>query len=192
MQANNNWSRRKFSKAVLSLQALIVSGALGINAGCASDGKKDQIQPLGKATRKRLLLAMDEIIPASNKMPAASEVGTLEYILKVLEGYPEFLSAFEEILTHLNDFSNITADQDFENLSSDSRISVLQQFEKDQPDSFSVLLNFVYEGYYINEKVWALIGYEPYPTMSAGPKMEAFDESMLERVKKMTEFYIKT
>ena len=61
-----------------------MSGALGINTGCASDGKKDQIQPLGKAAQKRLLLAMDEIIPASEKMPAASEVGALEYILKVL------------------------------------------------------------------------------------------------------------
>ena len=170
---------------------MVATGALSINSGCAAEEKQKKGKILGEVTQQRLHLAMDEIIPASDKMPAASEVGALEYILKVLEGYPELLNAFEEILTRLNDLSKITADQDFENLGSDSRISVLKQFEKDLPDSFSVLLNFVYEGYYINEKVWALIGYEPYPTMSAGPQMDPFDEALLHRVKQMSEFYTK-
>ena len=80
---------------------------------------------------------------------------------------------------------------DFENLNSASRISVLQKFEKDKPQMFSVLQNFVYESYYINEKVWKLIGYEQYPTISAGPEMEPFDEAMLDRVKQMSSLYIK-
>jgi hypothetical protein len=54
-----------------------------------------------------------------------------------------------------------------------------------------VLVNFVYEGYYINEKVWELIGYEPYPTLSAGPEMEPFNEQLLDRVKQTPALYKK-
>ena len=191
MKQNNQWSRRKFSKAVLSLQALVATGALNINMGCASEEKKPGEALLGVQARRRLQLAMDEIIPASEKMPSASEVGGIDYILKVLKGYPELIEPFDKMLFTLNELSKNTENDDFESLNSDSRIAVLKQFEKDQPQMFSVLQNFVYESYYINEKVWNLIGYEPYPTASAGPKMEPFDEAMLDRVKQMSSLYIK-
>ena len=74
------------------------------------------------------------------------------------------------------------------------RDNIYDQIKKiidETEDKFYVLLNFIYESYYINEKVWELIGYEPYPTMSAGPKMKPFDEAMLERVKQMSSIYFK-
>ena len=190
MENKNEWSRRKFSKAVLSLQALITTGALGINIGCGSKEKKSEGELLDHTSKERLRLAMDEIIPASGKMPAASEVGTMEYILKVLDGYPDLLEGFNDLLSRLNETSINTANNDFESLDSTSRILVLKKFEKDEPKMFAVLRDFVYEGYYINEKVWKLIGYEPYPTMAAGPEMDPFDEAMLDRVRKMTSFYL--
>ena len=191
MQSNSQWSRRKFSKAVLSLQALVATGALNINMGCASDEKKQGDNLLGTTAQQRLKLAMDEIIPASEKMPSASEVGGIDYILKVLKGYPELIDPFEKVLFNLNELSKSTVNDNFENLNSTSRVTVLQKFEKEQSQMFAVLQNFVYEGYYINEKVWKLIGYEPYPTMAAGPEMEPFDETMLDRVKQMSSTYIK-
>ncbi len=191
MKENTQWSRRKFSKAVLSLQALIATGALNLNMGCAPDGKKQGDAILGETAKMRLQLAMDEIIPASGKMPAASEVDGISYIIKVLKGYPELSAAFNEVLDTLNELSKITEKDNFENLNTASRIAVLQKFEKDEPQMFSVLQNFVYESYYINEKVWKLIGYEPYPTMSAGPEMEPFDEALLQRVKQMSATYLK-
>ena len=191
MNENHQWSRRKFSKAVLSLQALVATGALNINMGCAPEEKKQGDAILGEIARKRIQLAMDEIIPASGKMPAASEVGGIDYILKVLKGYPELIDPFDKMLFTLNELSKTTENDNFENLDSPSRIGVLQKFEKEETQMFAVLQNFVYESYYINEKVWELIGYEPYPTNSAGPEMEAFDESMLDRVKQMSSLYIK-
>ncbi len=190
MEEKTIWSRRKFSKAVLSLQALVTTGALGINIGCATKEKKTGDELLGVSSQKLLQLAMDEIIPGSGKMPAASQVDGLDYILKVLNEYPELLDGFNQLLITLNELSNTTENDDFANLSKASRIRVLQKFEKDQPKMFSVLRDFVYESYYINEKVWALIGYEPYPTMSAGPKMDPFDEALLDRVKQMTALYL--
>ena len=191
MNENPQWSRRKFSKAVLSLQALVTAGILNVNLGCASEEKKPVEALLGETALQRLQLAMDEIIPASGKMPAASEVDSINYILKVLKGYPELSDPFDKILVTLNELSVATKNEDFENLKSTSRISVLQKFEKEQREMFTVLQNFVYEAYYINERVWKLIGYEPYPTMAAGPEMEPFDEAMLDRVKQMTSLYIK-
>ena len=191
MEKSSQWSRRKFSKAILSLQALVATGALNINTACASEEKKPGEALLGETALQRLQLAMDEIIPASGKMPSAAEVGGIDYILKVLKGYPELVDPFDKMLFTLNELSKNTENEDFESLNSDSRIAVLKQFEKDQPQMFSVLQNFVYEAYYINETVWKLIGYEPYPTMAAGPEMEPFDEAMLDRVKQMSSTYIK-
>ena len=191
MKENKSWSRRKFSKALLSLQALVATGAYSITSGCKSDGSRSEDGILGKIGRQRLQLAMDEIIPRSGNMPSASEVDGISYILNVLDGYPNLLDAFNEMMINLNDLSNTAKNHDFENLESDSRILVLKRYEQEQPEKFSVLVNFVYESYYINEKVWELIGYEPYPTMSAGPKMKPFDEAMLERVKRMSSTYFK-
>ena len=191
MEKSSQWSRRKFSKAILSLQALVATGALNINAGCVSEKKSNDSALLDTTAQNRLKLAMDEIIPASGNMPSASEVDGIDYILKVLKGYPELIEPFDKMLFTLNELSKSIENTDFEKLNNASRIAVLQQFEKDQPQMFSVLQNFVYESYYINEKVWKLIGYEPYPTSSAGPQMEPFDEAMLDRVKQMSSLYIR-
>ena len=187
MENTNLWSRRKFSKAALSFQVLIASGILNIPIACSPKG---DTRVLGLSLQKLLKLVMDEIIPSSDNMPAASEIGGIEYILNVLNEYPDLLVGFKQLLTTLKDQSRASTNDEFENLNSDSRIAVLKQFEKEQSDMFSVLRDFVYESYYINEKVWKLIGYEPYPTLSTGPEMEPFDEAILERVKQMSSFYL--
>jgi hypothetical protein len=61
----------------------------------------------------------------------------------------------------------------------------MQEQEKDNPAFFNQLLAYTYESYYLSPQVWKLIGYEPYPTMSAGPLLEAFDEKLLDRVRKL-------
>ena len=190
MEEKNLWSRRKFSKAVLSLQALVTVGTLNIPISCSPQGDTNQGDMLGLSSQKLLKLAIDEIIPRSNNMPAASEVGGIKYILTVLKEHPDLLEGFKQVLVTLKDQSRASTNDEFDNLNKKSRILVLKQFEKEQPDMFSVLQNFVYESYYINEKVWKLIGYEPYPTLSAGPQMEPFDEALLERVKEMAPRYI--
>ena len=43
MENNQNWSRRKFSKAIISAQLLIASGVLSIASSCDSDGNKKTI-----------------------------------------------------------------------------------------------------------------------------------------------------
>lgn len=189
MDRNNTWSRRNFSKAVLSLQALVASGALNIPFGCSTKENAGKSVMLSPSMEKLLQLAMDELIPGSDSMPAASEAGGMQYIFNVLEEHPGLQEGFGQILRALDEQSNKFKKSGFGNLDRDSRISVLLQFEKEQPGMFSVLRDFVYESYYINEKVWKLIGYEPFTTLSAGPEMEPFDEKLLERVRQMPALY---
>lgn len=185
------WSRRKFSKAMVSLQLLVGSGALILPA-CSPDTKQSTDKPNDSfdGDRKDILrLAMDEIIPKSEKMPSASEVGGVDYILGVFEEYTDLLPAFNQVLDALNAQSHVSNGKDFSSVGMESRINTLKEFEKFKPDLFRVLRDMVYESYYLNEKVWAIIGYEPYPTLQAGPEMEPFNEGLLERVKQLPPFY---
>ena len=190
MEDKNLWSRRKFSKAALSLQVIIDTGLLNIPIGCApkEDSKEGVI--LETSLQNILKLALNEIIPKSGEMPSASEVGVAEYILDILKENLDLISAFKQVLTKLNIQSKDSTNTNFVSLDSKKRIAVLKQYENAQPELFMVLKDFVYEGYYINEKVWKLIGYEPYPTVSAGPAMEPFDEKLLNRVKQIPPIYI--
>jgi hypothetical protein len=133
---------------------------------------------------------MDQIVPASDTMPSASSVGGVEYILSVLESYPDLIASMVEILNNLEQLTQKTHQKNFVDVSSEQRIQILSAYESTHPELFSILRNFVYESYYVNEKVWKLIGYEPHPTLSAGPEMEPFDPGLLERVKKLPQSYI--
>ncbi len=192
MENKNLWSRRKFSKAALSLQILIGSGLINIPTGCGPKKKSNNGELLSSSFQRILKLAMDDLIPNADDMPAASEVGGVEYILNILKENPDLVSSFQYVLSQLDNHSVDSKNDDFEELNKKARIGVLNQYENDQPELFNVLKDFVYESYYINEKVWELIGYEPYPTLSTGPEMEPFDEKLLERVKQMPPFYTKT
>jgi hypothetical protein len=54
---------------------------------------------------------------------------------------------------------------------------------------FKVLRDFTYEAYYLQPKVWKLIGYEFHPTNERGPSMKPFDESALGEVRKRPRYY---
>ena len=191
MEEENLWSRRKFSKAVISLQALVATGTLNTTFSCSSKPDLDETNKFSPSLEQILQFAMDEIIPGTDKMPSASDAQVIQYIYAVLEEYPNLVVGFKQILSELEQQSHSSERASFESLNRGSRVTVLKQYESKKPDSFSVLLNFVYEGYYINEKVWKIIGYEPYPTLSTGPEMEPFNEQLLDRVKQMPAFYKK-
>lgn len=190
MKSANHWSRRKFSKAAVSAQLLFGSGLMNIAIGC-SPRDNAKIDLNDESNRQILKLVMDEIIPASDTMPSASDIGGIEYIYSVFEEFTEIKTPFIQILTEINEESQQLNNDDFINLDQQQRIPLLKHYEKTKPEFFQVLVNFVYESYYTNEEVWKLIGYKPYPTLSAGPEMAPFDASLLKRVKHLSPFYTK-
>ena len=187
MKTDQNWSRRRFSKAVVSAQLLLSSGALTLPLSCLDDKSSKTQGLLTSNEQETLKFAMDGIIPSNSKMPSASEVGSVDYILKILEELPELQPLFSHFLKLIEDKSNGT----FIKLNPSEQTEILKQLEQTDRNLFKTLKDFTYEAYYLNEKVWPLIGYEPYPTGTLGPTMEPFDENLLIRVKNLPPMYTK-
>lgn len=190
MENYKNWSRRKFSKAVVSAQLLLASGALTIPLACKSkeQGSEAEFNPAQKET---LELAMDEIIPANEKMPSASQIGSLEYVKGIIEELPELSPLFHGLIEEIESQSQLISGTGFATLNRKERINVLQSIEKSSPELFKTLKDFTYESYYTNEKIYSLINYDPHPTGTAGPEMDPFDDTLLDRVKTLPPIYIK-
>lgn len=177
----DKWTRRKFIETSMLAQLAISSGVLSQLYSCAPDEKSTKV--LSSATQKILKAAMDEIIPADDSMPSASEVGGLNYLIKLLEQFPDQAKKLSLGLNNLNDSCAKSFGKDFAGVTSNKRISMLQESEKNDPAFFNQLRDYTYESYYLSPQVWKLIGYEPHPTLSSGPLMEPFDEKLLDRVR---------
>jgi hypothetical protein len=66
----------------------------------------------------------------------------------------------------------------------------LKSYEIENEALFTQLKNFVYESYYVNPEIWKRINYEFHSTGTAGPSMEPFDPSLLDRIKKTPSSFI--
>ena len=174
-------SRRKFIETSVLSQLALSTGALNLFNYCTANETSSQV--LDSAMKKILKAAMDEIIPAGEGMPSASEVGGMNYLLKLWEQFPDQGKIVLSGLTDLNERSNKKFKKDFSEVSSEERTELLNFLEKENATFFNMLRNYTYECYYLNPQVWKLIGYEPHPTLSSGPMMEPFDEKLLERVR---------
>jgi hypothetical protein len=188
---NNKWSRRRFSKAVISAQILLASSTLMLPLACAKTKKDKSNSALDNSQQETLKLAMDEIIPANEKMPSASEIGSVAYVLNIMKELPDLCPLFQSITDKIEVYSLQNSNAIFSNLNKKERVNILMNFERIEPELFKVLKDFTYESYYTNEKVFELIKYEPHPTGTLGPKMEPFNEKLLNRVKGIPPMYTK-
>lgn len=167
------WTRRGFL-AASAVAPLIAIESRGAASNAFNEGE-----------RGILHAAMDEIIPAGDGMPAASEVGGVAYLERVAAGDAEVANDIRTALAALWKCS----EQPFDQLDHDARVAALKKLESQEPIQLAHLRDYVYESYYTQPRVWKLIGYEFYPTDHPGPHMEPFDESILEGVRKMPKLY---
>jgi hypothetical protein len=191
MKNNSKWSRRRFTKAVISAQLLLASGVLTIPLACTTSKKDESDSTLAHSQQEILKLAMDEIIPANDKMPSASEIGGVTYVIGIIKELPDLSPLFKSLLDKIEMHSLQKSNSSFSDLNKEERINILTNFEQTEPELFKVLKDFTYESYYTSERVYELIKYEPHPTGTSGPKMEPFDEKLLDRVKNTPSMYTK-
>jgi hypothetical protein len=133
---------------------------------------------------------MDELIPGNSTMPKASEIG-MPYILDILKDMADIAGLFRYALETIQSYSINHFEKSFQDITKNERITILKNLETKEEDIFGALRSFTNESYYLNETVHALLGYELNPTGTLGPKMEPFNESLLDRVKAKTSFYTK-
>lgn len=185
------WTRRKFVKANVAGSVLIAAGQA---VDAASFVPLAQLlppaSPFSRDERETLRAAMDEIIPATDGMPAASAVSSLPYIERLASQVPEVKAELRQALQWLDKTSGERFRAKFARLTSSQRIETLTELEKQSgSDSFAALRNAVYEAYYTQPSVWKLIGYEFHPSNRRGPQIQPFDEAALENVRRMPKLY---
>ena len=142
------------------------------------------------AERETLTAAMDEIIPAADDMPSASQAGGVDYLERMIPPIQGLLEQFRQGLAKLDAVSRKLGSGPFAKLSRPDRVKVLAALERDgNPEFFATLRDFVYEAYYTRPDVWRRIGYESHLTDHRGPQMKPFDESVLAQVRKRGTLY---
>ena len=127
---NNKWSRRRFSKAVISAQLLLASGALTLPLACAKTKKDESEFALDNSQQKALKFAMDEIIPANEKMPSASEIGSVTYVLNIVVELPDLLPVFQTLSDKIDVCSLQKSNSLFSDINKEERINILNNFEQ--------------------------------------------------------------
>jgi hypothetical protein len=204
-------TRRKFLKksAGSSLAALSASSQFSkLSVGSIweevekSAEATAQSSVLSDAPRNLLRAAADEIIPATDGLPAATQVGAVEYIEVLLGKLPEIQKQVQAALTRIEEIAGSRFKRPFDQLTSAQRLRILQAFEKESArrsageslyqagnNLFATLRDLVYEGYYTSPKAWPQLGYEFHATNHKGPEMKPFDEAILAQVRKRPKNY---
>lgn len=187
------WTRRRFLQTGLK-GSMIVGGravAAGSSATAGAPATGRAASPgLDRRQREVLRAAMDEIIPAGDGMPAASEVGGVDYLDRLAGENPGIKNDLEKGLAGLDELGRKLFGQGYASLSRAERVEALRRLEK-QPRSelFAALRDFTYEAYYTQPRIWKLIGYEFHATNQSGPRLKPFDETILASVRKKPKLF---
>ena len=186
-------TRRGFLQTGLSGSLVIASGVTPRFSYAQTNLSKKKASPetgFSQKDREILRAAIDEILPAGDGMPAASQVGAIQYLDQLTRQIPSFSQALHKALRLLTEISLKQFQNDFVSLSPEQRVSVLYDLERQSSQEvFPVLRDSVYEAYYTQPEIWKLIGYEFHATNQRGPQMKGFDETVLAEVRKRPKLY---
>jgi len=182
-------TRREFLElaARQSLGASIA--AMAALSACGPTATLKSTLGLDARHTESLIALIDQIIPADASMPAASQAGTLAYFELLAASEPALADSVQAAVRAADALSRERFSTDLSGLAEARRTAVITAFEKTDPALFARVRDYVYEGYYLQPKVWNLIGYEPFPTGSGGPHMAPFDPALLQRVRAMASRY---
>ncbi len=139
--------------------------------------------------RDLLRAAVDEMIPAGDGMPSASEVGTVEYLDRLASQAPGLKEILSESLAAPERLSREEFSKGFPFLSQTDRVKALTKLENQSPPRFSMTFVILRMRRTTRGLASGLIGYEPHPTNGSGPRMKPFDEAVLAEVPKMPKLY---
>ena len=165
-------NRREFLLYAIWLTLLASRDRLGFDTGDFTDNELTT-----------LAAAIDEIIPAGDGMPSASQVSGVQYLKHLGWQYPEIRESISHVLKTLERISAAQFQGKFATLRSDQRSHILRSMEKTDASAFSTLVSYGYESYYTNPRVLGLISCAP----ASVPAQE--DEVLLTPVRKLRHLY---
>jgi hypothetical protein len=169
-------TRRAFLELAAEQSLAASLAATTLLAACRATADRPSALALDRRSTKMLLVLIDEIIPASDGMPAASRAGTLAYFELLAGTDPGLPETVHRALRAANALAP-------------GSTTIAAKLAETDPALFTRLRTYVYEGYYLQPQVWSLLGYEPYPTGAPGPSMAPFTPTLLQRIRAMPRRY---
>jgi hypothetical protein len=185
--AAKKFSRRSFLEASVAVSiATGVRSYLGTtelgNANSTDDGSSDR-RIFRASEIEVLVLATDEIIPASGDMPAGSEAGSVAYLERLATSNADVTKNLTRTTGFLDGTSRERFQCAFQKLSGAQRLMVMREMELRSAYLFNAFRDLVYEAYYEQPRVWELIGYRFYATDHTAPAPAPFDPEILTQVR---------
>jgi hypothetical protein len=177
---------RKQFLAIVGRSALLAAAAPALE-GLAEAAPASL--PLDAPQRALLITFADEMIPAADGMPSASEIGAAAYLERAAAGDEGIAAALRDAVGSIERRTRTARAETFDRLPAPDRVSLLQAMEKDEADRFRAARDLVYEAYYTNPLVWKRLGYDFIGDADAGPPLEPFEEALLERVRALPRLY---
>jgi gluconate 2-dehydrogenase subunit 3-like protein len=146
------------------------------------------MSPFTGAERALLTLVLDRLVPADGAFPAAGALGVAEHVAVAVARTPAARRRFLEGITAIGLAAEARGGRGFAALSGEERDAVLREIESSRPEFFDELLVAAYGGYYSHPAVARLLGVVS-PPQPRGYVLEAFDSSLLERVRQRPPLY---
>jgi hypothetical protein len=176
-------TRRGFLELVASQSLLAKIACTALLTACGPRADRKSSLGLDVDATTTLIALVDQIIPAAMDMPAASESGALAYFELLAETESALTDSLQAAVRETDALSRMRSSKSLSALVQDQRREVVAAFAEANQDLFARVRTYVYEGYYLQPKVWDLLGYEPYPTGGGGPDMTPFNPARLDRVR---------
>ncbi|MGH9680696.1 MAG: gluconate 2-dehydrogenase subunit 3 family protein, partial [Candidatus Acidiferrales bacterium] len=137
------WTRREMLETgIMGPIALGVSGLIKISRPLNETALSDA-QALSSEERDLLRAVMDEIVPGGDGMPAASEVGGVDYLAQLMENNKDATDRLFSGLAVVKRISRVQFQSSFRSLNESQRRDVLSAFETQDRHSFDSVRDYV-------------------------------------------------
>jgi len=170
-------SRRRFIQGVIATSA--TAGIVGLPTVTGATAAPTRV--LTTAQGRALTRVVNQLIPAEGAMPGAGTLGVVEYIDKALAVAPHLRRHILTVLTALPDSATL------EQLSAADLDRQLRHIEQEQNESFDILLQATYSGYYTHPRVVAALGWTDFEQLP--DHWEPFDVRLLDNVRNRGSIY---
>jgi hypothetical protein len=118
---------------------------------------------------------LNRLIPAGGGFPGAGDLDLLEHLDRAACASAATQRVFVEGMRHSAIESERRHGRAFEDLAAAEQDAVLRYVEREHPAFFGALVSHVYQGYYSEPAVIALLGLEARPPQPQGHALSPFD-----------------
>lgn len=155
-------------------------------------GDDEQGPVLSAGERRTLAALLDEIIPPrpDGRLPGAGELGLVAHLEGVLARSPAIGPVLSRGLAALDAGARRRGADGFAALPpGEDRTALLREVAAEEPQLLSTLVFHGFAGYYQHPRVLEALGLEARPPFPQGYAMPAFDDSLLEGVRRRRRLY---